>query len=535
MTVPFLSYPFIATGSSTGRYLPDRLRDVINVKDWGATGNGVTDDSTAIQAAIEYARTYGTIRGATVFAPPGIYKIVTPLVIESNTGGLRFVGAGRNATILKGTSLTYILATSLATDNSHVLYLADMTIENDNTTLEGTAGAGPFSCAFFSGRSTAVNMAIERINFVGMVGCELADLNNFGIAMRDCIATQPVAIPRADSVSRIPVGVGFYFLEGEISNCLAVGFGTGFVVGTPGGVSMLSCVASRCETGFMMGERDHYPGTGTDTQIASVCNAYSIRGCIMDRCYNGIYAVNCAAGLVVGNSITGTTGFNTPAPCTLSWSGGIVTVTCPAAHNLPPSTTIKLALVTSPAGWTPDLTGEQIVTCTTTADTTHFTYTLPVNPLSFSSATWNYPMQYGMYTRTTALTLFAANNFAATATASFDTSDATSGYDRNVCMSMRGPSGWPTPVGSSTAGSCAANFQFISCGMPGHTPPTPFMTYSLLPAIGTLALDGQEFSIVDGQWSGDPGNPPFGTVMFGSGVHRVKVRFNSTNWICTGR
>jgi hypothetical protein len=107
-------------------------------------------------------------------------------------------------------------------------------------------------------------------------------------------------------------------------------------------------------------------------------------------------------------------------------------------------------------------------------------------------------MHYGMYMQTAALVLFAGNNFAVTATASFDMSSQFSGYDRNVCMSMRGPSGWPTPVGATKDGANAANFQFISCGIPGKAQPTPFMRFADLPTPGSLAIDGQEFSILMG-------------------------------------
>jgi len=60
-----------ATGSNTPRTLANRFADVVNVKDFGATGNGITDDTTAIQAAVTYAVSIGA---TTVYFPNGNYN-----------------------------------------------------------------------------------------------------------------------------------------------------------------------------------------------------------------------------------------------------------------------------------------------------------------------------------------------------------------------------------------------------------------------------------------------------------------------------
>jgi polygalacturonase len=81
----FTNFSFAATGAPAAHTMPDRLSDIVNVKDWGALGLG-GDYTSQIQAAINYAigpRPDGTI-GGTVFFPAGGYKTHN-LIVGSDT------------------------------------------------------------------------------------------------------------------------------------------------------------------------------------------------------------------------------------------------------------------------------------------------------------------------------------------------------------------------------------------------------------------------------------------------------------------
>jgi hypothetical protein len=54
--------------------MADRYNDVINVKDWGAKGDGTTDDTDALWSAVIYAYSSAS-RGATIFFPAGTYRL----------------------------------------------------------------------------------------------------------------------------------------------------------------------------------------------------------------------------------------------------------------------------------------------------------------------------------------------------------------------------------------------------------------------------------------------------------------------------
>ena len=73
----------LATGTTFARNLATRAADVINVKDFGAIGDGATNDTAAIQAAIDYASLQG---GGIVFMPEGIYSVTATASLETFQG-----------------------------------------------------------------------------------------------------------------------------------------------------------------------------------------------------------------------------------------------------------------------------------------------------------------------------------------------------------------------------------------------------------------------------------------------------------------
>jgi hypothetical protein len=86
----------LATGSTTARTLANRFADVVNVRDFGAVGDGVADDTAAIQAALAVQ----TATNKLIFLPEGTYKYTAGYII-----GMRGFGPGRILNTVKPTPM----------------------------------------------------------------------------------------------------------------------------------------------------------------------------------------------------------------------------------------------------------------------------------------------------------------------------------------------------------------------------------------------------------------------------------------------
>ena len=158
----------------------DAAKVIVNVKDYGAIGDGTNEDHIPIQSAIDALALRG---GGTITIPPGTYYFRQLVNLESNVHIL-----GYGATILK----------QYATDSPYTAFRGRSGATPghgsgvNNVTVEGLTFRGNYDvdrsiCAFALHR--ARNITIRNCNFIEAAGSgHVMDLNGCdGVTIRDCV------------------------------------------------------------------------------------------------------------------------------------------------------------------------------------------------------------------------------------------------------------------------------------------------------------------------------------------------------------
>jgi hypothetical protein len=103
---------FIQAGlGAVQRTAESKLRELVSVKDFGAVGNGIADDTAAIQAALDALSSTPALIGRVLYFPSGIYRTTSTLLIDSS--GFALEGANEKGAIS---------FSPIATAGSHILY-----------------------------------------------------------------------------------------------------------------------------------------------------------------------------------------------------------------------------------------------------------------------------------------------------------------------------------------------------------------------------------------------------------------------------
>jgi len=190
---------------AVNRPINQKLQEIISVKDFGAVGNGVTNDAAAIQAALNAVVALST--GGELFFPDGNYNIGSALTIAvPQDKSLTLTGTGEGSTVLSFSGNTNGIVVTLGIRAGCIASNFSIIRTNTSSAIANTA----FS---ITGDATAVNesVRVSNLTFKGNTARTTAWLTNLRLADlgKPTVDSITIISPDADG-SILGTGISIY-------------------------------------------------------------------------------------------------------------------------------------------------------------------------------------------------------------------------------------------------------------------------------------------------------------------------------------
>lgn len=306
-----------AGAGAVARTVEAKLQDVVSVKDFGAVGDGTTDDTAAIQAAIDAV----SATGGAVYVPSGAY-LVSGLSITAvsaaggglNTSRFRLFGDGHNS-ILKGSSASPVLTVGdSAGSRVHDVELDGLQFHGAATAANGVKLSNASrvaikNCRVYAATGAGVLLTDDSYGPHDINHCLIRDNGSHGIHVDDGTANNGNALSVVQSVVNINGGSGIRIDSGS-----AIMIAGNDIESNADSGIVLCAAGTRAVSGAQIAG-NYFEGHAAGTWKAAIVTLSGARGVVISsnqikvsdnsgQLY-GIYAARSYAHTIHGNSIVG--------------------------------------------------------------------------------------------------------------------------------------------------------------------------------------------------------------------------------------
>ena len=275
-----------------------KLRESVSVKDFGAFGDGVSDDTTAIQAAIDY----GLSAGVEVFFPGGRYRTTSQLTIDDSsssvdpTDGAKMLslrGASPASSMIvadhNGIALSFI--GGLGAGWHTYLYIDGIGLTKSNKNRDsGSIGFNIDDCAFAQIQRFEVSYFEYGIKGTDVLSSAFVDgtirLNNYGFQFEKGTRSNPNVISFRGVITLNNQIYGGQVIKPHTFNYIGGSIESNGFTGTPGdtsswGIDLQNSGAEGTVAVNLIGVYIEGNNGSADVKITSSTNraVYNVSGC----------------------------------------------------------------------------------------------------------------------------------------------------------------------------------------------------------------------------------------------------------------